>query len=52
MPFGLRIAPDCRHLEVDPIETEILALVTDMIIHEEHLVTIAEELNGSGVSDP
>ena len=48
IPFGLRIAPDCRHLEVEPTETEILSLVADMIVHEEHLVTIAEELNVRG----
>jgi hypothetical protein len=48
VPYGLRIARDCRHLEVDPTETEILALVTDMIVHEEHLVNIAEELNARG----
>ena len=48
VPYGLRIARDCRHLEPDPTETEILAMVTDMIVHEAHLVEIAEELNARG----
>jgi len=48
VPYGLRIARDCRHLEVDPTEAEILALVTDMIVHEEHLTAIAEQLNVRG----
>jgi len=48
VPYGLRIAKDCRHLEVDPTESEILSVVTDMIVHEAHLVEIAEELNARG----
>lgn len=45
IPYGLRIAPDCAHLEVDPIEREILSLVVAMIAGDHALSKIAEELN-------
>jgi hypothetical protein len=48
VPFGLRIADDCRHLESDPIELEILAFVTEMIVRERPLPAISEALNQRG----
>jgi hypothetical protein len=48
VPFGFRIAKDCRHLEADPIELEILTVVTEMIIREQRLPPIAEVLNQKG----
>jgi hypothetical protein len=48
VPFGFRIAGDCRHLEADPIELESLTLVTEMIIRERRLAPISEALNQKG----
>lgn len=48
VPFGFRIANDCRHLESDPVELEILALVTEMIVRERPLPAISEALNSKG----
>jgi hypothetical protein len=48
VPFGLRIADDCRHLESDPLELEILAFVTEMIVRERPLPAISEALNQRG----
>jgi hypothetical protein len=47
-PFGLRVAGDCRHLEVDAAEHEVLTLVAQMIVHERRLPDIAEALNQRG----
>jgi hypothetical protein len=48
VPFGFRIAGDCLHLEADPIELQVLTLVTGMIVQERRLSAISEALNQSG----
>jgi hypothetical protein len=45
IPFGLRISADCRHLEVDPTEKEILSVIVAMIAGDYPLSKIAAELN-------
>lgn len=45
IPYGLRIAPDFAHLEVDPTEREVLSLVVAMIADDHALSEIADELN-------
>ena len=45
IPYGLRISPDCAHLEVDPIEREVMSLVVAMIAGDHPLTKIAAELN-------
>ena len=45
IPYGLRISPDCAHLEVDPIEREVMSLVIAMIAGDYPLSKIAAELN-------
>ena len=45
IPYGLRISPDCAHLEVDPIEREVMSLVVAMIAGDHPLSKIAAELN-------
>jgi hypothetical protein len=48
VPFGFRIAPDCRHLEEDPQEAEVLRTIMRMIVDERRLANIADELNRRG----
>ena len=45
IPYGLRISSDCAHLEVDPIEKEVMTLVIAMIAGDHPLSKIAAELN-------
>lgn len=45
VPYGFRVAPDCRHLEADPDEFEVLTLVAQMIVQESSLPQIADALN-------
>lgn len=48
IPYGLRISADCSHLEIDPGERDIMALVVAMIAGDHPLSKIAEELNRRG----
>jgi len=34
IPFGLRVAADCRHLEDDPREMQTLRFLTEMIVQD------------------
>jgi hypothetical protein len=45
IPYGLRVAGDCRHLEEDPTEKEILLLMMESIIQDLSISAIAAELN-------
>ena len=45
IPYGLRISSDCAHLEIDPIEEEVMTLVIAMIAGDHPLSKIAAELN-------
>ena len=49
IPYGLRISPDCAHLEVDPVEREVMSLVIAMIAGDHSLSKIAAELNQRGL---
>ena len=48
IPYGLRISSDCSHLEVDPVEREVISLIVAMIAGDHPLSKIAEELNERG----
>jgi hypothetical protein len=48
VPYGFRIAGDCRHLEEDPGETEVLRIVLRMIVADRGLSHTADELNTRG----
>jgi hypothetical protein len=48
VPFGLRIAPDCRHLEEHPVEAEILRTVMQGVVNDHPLSRIADDLNLRG----
>jgi hypothetical protein len=48
VPFGLRVAGDCAHLEEDPTERQVLILMMDLIVQDSPLSRVAEELNERG----
>ena len=45
IPFGLRIASDCRHLEDDPLETQTLKFLAEMIVQDISFQSMADALN-------
>ena len=48
LPYGLRVAGDCLHLEEDPVEKQALLLMLEMIIQDIRLPQVAAELNQRG----
>jgi len=48
VPFGLRVAADCQHLEEDPRERDILVLMMDLIVQDQPLSKVADGLNQAG----
>jgi hypothetical protein len=49
VPFGYRVARDCRHLEEDPEENTVLQTIMRMVVEDRRMSTIAEELNLRGL---
>jgi hypothetical protein len=45
VPFGLRVADDCQHLEEHEREREVILLALELIVQDYRLSQIAEELN-------
>ena len=45
IPFGLRIAYDCRHLEDDPLEMQTLKFLAEMIVQDISFRSMADALN-------
>jgi len=48
IPFGLQVAPDCRHLEENPIEKAAMVAMLAMIVEDKPLSQVAEGLNTDG----
>ena len=48
VPFGLRVAEDCLHLEENPAERDVLMEVMELIVQDLPLSRVAEELNRKG----
>ncbi len=48
VPFGLRVAHDCHHLEEDPAEMNALQTIMELIVQDAPLSRIAQELNRRG----
>jgi hypothetical protein len=48
IPYGLRVAPDCNHLEENASEKQALVLMMDLIVQDAPLSLVAEELNRKG----
>ena len=45
IPFGLRIASDCRHLEDDPLEMQTLKFLAEMIVQDISFNSMADAIN-------
>lgn len=45
VPFGLRVAEDCMHLEENPLEMQILTVMMELIVRDFTISRIAAELN-------
>jgi hypothetical protein len=45
IPFGLRIASDCRHLEDDPLEMQTLKFLAELIVQDVSFKSMADALN-------
>jgi len=45
IPFGLRIASDCRHLEDDPLEMQTLRFLAELIVQDVSFKSMADALN-------
>jgi hypothetical protein len=45
IPFGLRIASDCHHLEDDPLEMHTLKFLAEMIVQDISFTSMADALN-------
>lgn len=48
VPFGLRVAGDCSHLENDPREREVLFEIMELTIQDGPYSGIADALNSRG----
>jgi hypothetical protein len=49
VPYGLRIASDCHHLEDDPAEIEVLRTLTEMVVQDLSFPGMADLLNQRGL---
>lgn len=49
IPFGLRISDDCRRLEVDPGEHQILMLIMELLVQDFSYSSIVSDLNEKGM---
>jgi hypothetical protein len=45
VPFGLRVAEDCMHLEENPLEMQILTAMMELMVRDFTLTRVAAELN-------
>jgi hypothetical protein len=45
VPFGLQIGDDCRHLQENIAEKQVLILIMEMIVQDKKLSQVADELN-------
>jgi hypothetical protein len=48
IPFGLRVASDCRRLEEDPDEVQVLMLMLEVLVQDGPLSVAAQRINDRG----
>jgi hypothetical protein len=48
IPYGMQIAADCRHLEDNPGEMQVLKLLAELIVQDVSFPQMAETLNQRG----
>lgn len=49
VPYGLRVAEDCAHLEENPAERRVLVRMLELVVQEIPLPRVADELNREGL---
>ena len=49
LPYGLRIAADCRHLEENPAEMDVLRFLAEMVVQDLSFPRMADMLNLRGL---
>jgi hypothetical protein len=49
VPFGLRVAGDCVHLEEDPVERRTIELMLKLMKSDKSMSQIAADLNDQGL---
>ena len=49
VPFGLRVASDCKRLEEHPDEVQVLMLMMEVIVQDGPLSEAAKAINGRGL---
>ena len=49
VPYGMRVAGDCSHMEENPAVMEALTLILESIVQDRSLVAMAEALNQRGL---
>ena len=48
IPFGLRVSDDCKRLEVDPHENQVLLLMMELLAQDFSYAAIVSDLNEKG----
>lgn len=48
VPYGLRVSDDCKRLESDPVERQILMLMMEMVTQDSSYAEIVAKLNERG----
>jgi hypothetical protein len=48
IPYGLRVSDDCRRLEVDPRENQVLIQMMNLVVQDFSFSSIASDLNEKG----
>ncbi len=49
VPYGLRVADDCSHLEDDPQERNVLVQMMELIVQDYSITSVANELSKRGL---
>ncbi len=48
VPYGLRVAGDCQHLDENPVEKQVLEAMLQLIAADKSISKVAEALNRGG----
>ena len=48
IPYGLRVAEDCKRLEIDPVEEEALTLMLELLVQDFSYSDVVNALNERG----
>lgn len=48
VPYGLRVSDDCKRLEADPVEHQVLMMMMDLMTQDFSYAEVVAKLNGEG----